>query len=314
MDSTNAQFPVLITGGAGFIGSRLTARLLSLDYPCLVVDNLSAGLPPPAAHPQLSFRQEDICERKKLEQAVSEFAPRLAVHLAAIHHIPTCEKHPAEALRVNVFGFQALLDALADSPCSKIVLASSGAVYDWQAGPLREDSSRVQARDVYSLSKITNELQLRLWVERSGRAGTIARIFNTIGPGDPNAHLIPDILRQLGCGNGHTVVRLGNLTPKRDYICVEDTAACLAAMVRAARASGLVVFYVGSGTEHDVSALVRQIASIRKLECAIEVDPARVRKVDRPTQLADMAHTSSRLQWQAQYSFREAVRLAVQMR
>lgn len=312
MDSIIAHCPVLITGGAGFIGSRLTARLLARGYSCLVVDNLSVGLPPPAAHPQLRFRQEDICEREKLEQAVAEFAPRIAVHLAAIHHIPTCEEHPAEALRVNVFGFQQLLDSLAPSSCRKIVLASSGAVYDWQPGPLRENGSRVQARDVYSLSKLTNEQQLKLWVQGTGGTGTIARIFNTIGPGDPNGHLIPDILCQLLPLDARSVVRLGNLTPKRDYICVEDTAACLAAMVGAASPSGLQIFNVGTGTEHDVAALVREIAGIAKLDCAIEVDPMRVRKLDRPTQLADMEHTTSTLGWRPEYSFREAVRLAVQ--
>ena len=307
-----APLPVLITGGAGFIGSRLTVRLLSRGHACLVLDNLSVGLPPPAAHPHLRFQRLDICDRSALRQAVAEFAPAIVVHLAAIHHIPTCERNPSEALRVNVVGFEAVLDVLDPGVCRHVVLASSGAVYDWQPGPLREQGSRLQARDVYSLCKLTNEQQLRLWVQRTGRAGTIARIFNTIGPGDPNAHLIPDILRQLDGPDGHAVVRLGNLKPKRDYICVEDTAACLACMVGAAGTAGLQMFNVGTGTEHDVAALVHQIAAIRKLQCAIEVDPARVRKVDRPSQLADIGRTARALHWKPEYSFPEAVRLAVQ--
>ena len=305
---------ILITGGAGFIGSRLTQQLLSSRHECLVVDNLTVGLPapPPCAH--LRFAALDICDRDPLEKACQDFSPETVVHLAAIHHIPTCEKNAPEAFRVNVVGFQVVLDAAEKAGCEKVVLASSGAVYDWQEGPLREDSTPARPSDVYSLSKFTNEQQLRLWAQKTKGSAIAGRIFNTIGANDPNAHLIPDILRQLQCShaNGKTVLKLGNTHTRRDYIYVEDTAACLKRMVEGAIGSGVHVFNIGTGKEFDVASLARMIADMKGMDCEITMNPALVRKVDRQSQLADITRAVSLLGWKPRYSLTEALRLVIQ--
>lgn len=303
---------VLITGGAGFIGSRLTEQLLEAGTECLVIDNLSVGLPEPASRDALRFERLDIRDGVALEKAGRDFRPDVIVHLAAIHHIPTCEKDPQEAYRVNVLGFQAVLDAATASECGRIVLASSGAVYDWRDEALKENDTPLKPHDVYSLSKFIDEHQLRLWTERTGGAGTVARIFNTIGKNDPNAHLIPDILRQMQTGRNKAEIRLGNIHTRRDYIYVEDTAAGLLSMTLSPVSAGVEIFNLGTGVESDVEKLVQVIAGIKGIECTIVIDPARVRKVDRQSQKADITQARIKLHWKPKRDFQEAIRLAVE--
>src|SRR5262245_35287580 len=222
---STARFPfqsVLVTGGAGFIGTRVVARLRRRHIRTIVVDNGYVGLPLPAPENDLIPLKIDIRDRAALASVLSEHRPGSIVHLAAVHHIPTCEREPHLALDVNVLGTQSLLDAAAEVVVKNIVFASSGAVYKWENGPLDETRTRTDATDVYSISKLTNEYQLACWAGRVGARAHIARVFNTIGEGDPNGHLIPDILAQLSRQND--VVRLGNITPKRDYIDDDDVA------------------------------------------------------------------------------------------
>lgn len=302
---------VAITGAAGFIGSRLLSVLRSAGIRCCGLDNLSSGCARPETHQNLEFHVEDICFSERVLPIFDAFRPGVIVHLAAIHHIPTCERNPSEALEVNIVGFQNILDVAERIGCSRVVLASSGAVYDSCEGPLNEDRTPVKPRDIYSLSKIANEHQLSFWCERTGATAIVARVFNTIGKNDPNAHLIPDILRQLGPNGKRITVKLGNLTPRRDYIYVDDTAEALARMVRADDLSGFQCFNVGTGVEYDVQTLVEDIAKLRGVAVDVEVDSSRVRKVDRLSQVADIRKALSQLAWRAEYSLQDALRLTL---
>jgi len=301
---------VLVTGAAGFIGSRVIAKLAREQFSCFGIDNLETGCSPLTPTQNLDFRIQDICDPKGLTHVFEEVQPDVVVHLAAIHHIPTCELNPSKALYVNVVGTQNVLQAAALVGSRRIVLASTGGVYDWIEGALTEETP-VRPTDIYTLSKATNERQLTLWVEGTDRTGIIARIFNTIGQNDRNAHLIPDILGQLKSNGHRTVVRLGNQHTRRDYIHVEDTAACIVTMVQADYSRGIATFNVGTGKEHSVRAIVECIADIRKRQVEYQSDPSRMRRVDRSSQLADVTKTRSELGWVARLDLEEALRLTV---
>jgi UDP-glucose 4-epimerase len=139
---------VLITGAAGFIGSRLTGILLKRGYTCIGVDNLSVGCSSLAPRKNLVFRIQDICEAESMNSLFLEFKPNVVVHLAAIHHIPTCEQNPSKALYVNIVGTQHVLDAAEIAGCRRLVFASTGGVYDWIDGPLDEETP-VRPTDIY---------------------------------------------------------------------------------------------------------------------------------------------------------------------
>jgi nucleoside-diphosphate-sugar epimerase len=298
---------VVVTGGCGFIGSRLVRHLLASERECLLVDSLAQGGLRPERHSRLTFVEQDVCDQISLVSIFQEFRPSVLVHLAAIHHIPTCERYPTAALNVNIVGFQAILDAATAVGCRKVILASSGAVYGWNESPLSEDRTPIKPTDIYSLSKVTNETQLELWAAKTGAIGVVARIFNTIGENDPNGHLIPEVLRQLDSKADPARIKLGNLSSRRDYIYVEDTAACLSAMVEAEGFLPTEYFNIGTGVEYSVRELVERIAAIMGKSIEVCVDPARVRQVDRPSQLADMTKTLSRFPWKPTYSLDKAL-------
>lgn len=300
--------PVLVTGAAGFIGSRTVAMLGRTGHRVIAVDDLSVGLPLPTATAWLNPIEADIRDRDAMRALFLAHRPAALLHLAAVHHIPTCERRPELAMDVNIMGTQSLLDAAEAAGTRAVVFASSGAVYDWADGPLREDTAALRPRDVYSITKLSNEYQLTVWAGRTGAQVRIARLFNTIGSNDPNGHLIPDILAQIGSGQANATVRLGNTAPKRDYIYVEDVASALVAILGGVDDGEAVeAFNVCSGRELSVAELVELIGDIVGVHVQIETDPARIRKVDRLQQLGDPARMTDRFGWQAAWTTRDAL-------
>jgi nucleoside-diphosphate-sugar epimerase len=278
---------ILVTGGAGFIGHRVI-RWLSANHSSAklaILDNLSVGMPMPAATANLQTYASDIRDADELQKIFKEFAPDTVIHLAAVHHIPTCETRRSYALDVNVVGTENVLEAASLNKVQRFTLASSGAVYDWNAGALREDESALKPADNYSVAKYANETQVRLWADRTDSSVRIARIFNTIGHDDPNAHLIPDIISQITPGAAVASIGLGNLTPRRDYIHADDTSRAIAMMTVAASGRGTEVFNVSTGADVSVAELVVLLGEVMGTDISVTEDKSRIRRIDRPSQL-----------------------------
>jgi nucleoside-diphosphate-sugar epimerase len=303
----------LVTGAAGFIGSRVVRYLAAEGIEVLGIDDLSLGQPEPAAMKGVRFLRADICDESAMRAAMRDFAPGVMVHLAAIHHIPTCEQRSPDAMRVNVVGTQVLLDAARELGVPKLVFASSGAVYDWHEGPLTPGGTPTKPYDTYATSKLANEHQIDVWHRKGGGTAGIARLFNTIGSGDLNGHLIPDIMTQLAASSNGSprVVRLGNTAPRRDYIFVEDTARGLVAMALTDLPAGVTTLNLGTGVEYGVLDIVDGLAAVLGVEYRVETDPSRMRKIDRLHQCADLAPTFAHLSWRPRHDLREALRLTI---
>ena len=298
---------VLVTGAAGFIGSRATAMLARSGVHVIALDNLYVGLPLPESSEHVLPVKLDIRDRDGMAALMATHRPDAVMHLAAVHHIPTCERDPALAFDVNVMGTQSVLDAAHAAGTRDVLLASSGAVYDWLDGPLDETATPLRAKDVYSITKLANEQQVIGWAERTGSRAHVARLFNVIGTGDPNGHLIPDIMAQIGDG-ASARVRLGNTAPRRDYIHVDDVASGLVTML-----GGMVggadtdIFNLCSGADLSVAELVGLMGDIMGVQVTIQSDPARIRKVDRLSQLGLPAKMAERYGWRAQWTTRAAL-------
>jgi UDP-glucose 4-epimerase len=299
----------LVTGGAGFIGYRTVESLLSEDagVEVAILDNLSVGMPMPAARPRLTLCQGDIRERDCVRSLIAGFRPDTIVHLAAVHHIPTCERERAYSLEVNVVGTERLLECATEMHVERFVLASSGAVYDWEESALSEADTPLRPSDNYSLAKYSNEQQLGFWAESTGSFARIARIFNTIGHDDPNGHLVPDIIAQLPVGQRAASIALGNLAPRRDYIHADDTARALATIARELGPAGIDVYNVASGRDVSVADLVSLLGHVMGVTIVVKEDPARMRRVDRPSQLGCTDKIEARLGFRAAKSLRIAL-------
>jgi UDP-glucose 4-epimerase len=294
---------VLVTGGAGFIGSATVRTLLDEGARVKVVDNCFAGessLVPEGA----SFERIDI-RSDEMKRVVTEFDPDSIVHLAAVHYIPYCNQHPEETFEVNVMGTRALLEAARElETLDTVVFASSGAVYPPEDGPLDEES-RVGPMDIYGRTKLVGEDLAALFGTESGVSTAAVRLFNVYGPNETNEHLIPAIFDQLR--TGARTIELGNLSPKRDFVHVSDVARALTTLLTDFDRD-FRTYNVGSGTARSVREVVECTSDALGEDIEIEQDDERVRESDRPHLQADIGRINGELGWEPRVEFVEGLR------
>jgi UDP-glucose 4-epimerase len=298
---------VLVTGAAGLIG-RATVRLLVGEGHELLATDLhtpSVQLAGAAGSLQrLRWRQLDVRRREHVRGAVAEFRPEALVHLAARHYIPWCDRHPAATLRTNVLGTQNVVDAMRELDGTRLVFASSAAVYGPSTERLAEDAP-LAPDDVYGASKVAGEQLLELALRREARLKVVVlRLFNTIGPGDPHPHLVPRLLTELGRGGRR--VRVGNLGSVRDYIYVEDVARAILAAL-GADLPALTRANVGTGVGRSVGEVITTLGALTGRPLEVVSVSARRRAVDRPFLVADPARAREALGWEPRVAFEEGL-------
>ena len=274
--------PILVTGGAGFIGSHLVERLVAGGRRVHVADDLSRGRTEWLAD-GVDLHQLDIRDAAGLRRVVARVLPEAVVHLAAMHFIPDVDGAPELARGVNVEGTRALLDALYDSRPERLVFASTAAVYPDRAGPIAETCPPAPL-DVYGQTKLEGEGLVERFASTTGTTVVLARIFNVIGPRETNAHVVPDLIGQLRGDSDR--VRLGNLGSRRDYTDVRDVAEGLARLV-AASSTHVARVNVGSGRGISVAELVSACERVLGRSIEVEIEPRRRRDVDRRELVAD---------------------------
>jgi UDP-glucose 4-epimerase len=286
---------VLVTGGAGFIGSALCQDLVDQGRSVVVFDDLSFGRADlvPTANGRCRLVRGDLRDAAAVAALVRELRPRQVFHLGAIHFIPYCNAHPADTLDINVEGTRNLLAACRETPPDLVLLASTAAVYPVDRSPCRE-SDPTGPIDVYGRTKLMAEGLCRAFHDETGVPTRLARFFNAFGPNETNPHLIPEILTQLG--GGGDVLRLGNLEPVRDYVHVRDLVAGVLAMAGDAR-DGIDVFNVGSGRGVTVSEVVAVFEAALGRRLRIEQDRARLRAVERPSLVSDNGKLARATGW-----------------
>lgn len=289
---------ILITGGAGFIGSALVDGLQAAGGTVHVLDDLSFGRRELAHVPDERFHLADIRNARAVGDVMAEVRPESVIHLAAIHFIPYCNANPAEAADVNINGTVHVLDACAKvRSVQQVFVASTAAVYPIADGAINEDAA-TGPMDIYGTTKLATERIAGDFHARSGIPTIVGRFFNAFGPNETNPHLIPEIQKQVLAGE--RTLRLGNLDPKRDFIHTEDMARAMAALL-SADIKGFDVFNIGRGIEYSVREVVEAFAEQLGEPLRIEVDPERVRKVERMHLLADVAKLKAATGWEPQW-------------
>ena len=297
---------ILVTGGNGYVGRTLCRHLMA-DHDVTVVDNLRSGDVrfEPAELERIDFRKADIRDTSEIEQVMNDVQPEAVVHLAAVHFIPDCENDPSLAISINVEGTSSLWSVT--PPGTRVVVASTAAVYAPEDTPHNEQTSPVGPMDIYGLTKWQTEQYTTYWAKKRNLAATIVRLFNVIGPGETNPHILPAILAQ--ALRGETTLGLGNCHPKRDYIDVTDVAGGFAAAALGKAMPGETdIVNLGTGEAWSVYELVEVLSEVSGQDFTIETDPTRVRKSDRPFLAADNAKMRER------YGFSPKLKLADALR
>lgn len=299
---------VLVTGGAGFIGSALISKLQSLGHTIHVIDNLSFGNRKFLTIPDTHFYELDILDRTALELAVQAISPSWLIHLAAIHFIPYCNEHPKEASLTNIQGTINVLNAAKQiKNLEKIFFASTAAVY-----PICDDaipeSQQPEPTDIYGISKLAGEHLMNEFYLQTSIPTVIGRFFNAFGPNETNAHVIPEIQRQIN--SGVRTIQLGNLDPKRDFIHTFDMAIAISQLLDKFD-TGIETFNIGRGIEYSVREVVQAFEQELGEEIIIQVDPNRVRKVERMHLLADISKLKKFINWEPQISLNQGIQTLI---
>jgi UDP-glucose 4-epimerase len=293
---------ILVTGGAGFIGSHLVERLVTAGKRVAVIDDLSRGRRE-WLHPEAELHEVDVRDGDAVVRAIAQAAPDAVVHLAAMHFIPAVDGAPELAWDVNVNATRTLLDVLADRPPELLLFASTAAVYPDTRGPIAE-TCPPEPFDLYGETKLEGERLVREFESGAGTRCVVARIFNVIGKHETNPHVVPDLVGQLR--EGSSPVRLGNLEPRRDYTDVVDMAEALERLLSLPD-DGAGTFNVGSGRSVSVAELVRVCEQVLTRTVEVEVEPRRRRTRDRAELVADPRLLRQATGWKPRRSLEETL-------
>lgn len=301
---------ILVTGGAGFIGSHLVTLLLSSGHTVTVLDDLSTGKREnlPTGCRGLQLHVGDIADTAALDVALQQ--QDAVVHLAAVASVEASVRDPVGTHRTNLEGSIRLFDMAARRGVRRVVYASSAAVYgDSQALPLGEDSEK-RPLTPYAADKLAGEHYLGHYHRTDALDATAFRFFNVFGPRQdptsPYSGVISIFLDRAKRGERATVFGDGKQT--RDFIFVTDVVNALHfALLRPDRSQvTLPVYNVGRGSEVSLLQLLDLIGSIPDVE-PIGVDFKAPREGDIVRSVADV----SRLQaagWQPHCSIEEGLR------
>ena len=293
---------VLVTGGAGFIGSELCHRLRSAGHRVIVYDDFSRGqreyLPA-----DVEIIGGDIRDATGLTRLVADVTPDVVVHLAAMHFIPDCIARPDEARDVNVEGTRRVLESCRRSGVRHVIFASTAAVYAAGDDACDEERTAVGPLEIYGETKLEGERLVRAFQEQSGAAVTTLRLFNAIGRNETNPHVLPHIFESLRASG---VLHLGNTTPRRDYIDTRDIADAILAVMPVAQ--GLQVFNVGTGNAYSVDDIIQRLRRILGRDLRVVQEAARVRAADRMLLLADIGRIHRATGWSPRFTVDDTLR------
>ena len=218
---------ILVTGGAGYIGSVVVEQLLALGHSVVVLDDLSRGHRA-AVDSRAEFVQGGIADRRLLDDLLARRPCDALVHLAAYALVAESVAHPQMYFTNNVTGGQVLLDAAVGAGVRRVIFSSSCAVYGHPPViPIPEDAPRAPVNP-YGETKLAFERLLADYATRHGVGSISLRYFNAAGATarhgedhDPETHLIPTVL-QVALGRRPAVEVYGTDYPTPDGTCIRD--------------------------------------------------------------------------------------------
>lgn len=256
---------ILVTGGAGFIGSHLVERLLKEDHEVIVLDNLSFGKIEnlDLKNPKLSFFKGDICDKKIVKKVLKNVD--VVFHLAALIDVSFSVKNPALVNHVNVCGSLNLLEESIKQHVEKFIFASSCAVYgEPQHLPIDEEHP-TNPSSPYAASKLAVEKYCQTFKRLYGLETVSLRLFNVYGPrqeGKIYSGVITQMIQRLSSGKPPII--FGDGAQTRDFVYVLDVVDAFYKAMYTKECAGEI--NIGSGKETSINELAKLLMKKFSLE------------------------------------------------
>lgn len=269
---------VLVTGGAGYIGSALIVKLLEEGHDIISIDNLSRGdykcLKKFEGDPRLKLVVGDICDLEKLEKVMKEHGNVDAVvHLAAVPGLDRCQKNPETAILTNLYGTYNVLEIAREYDVKVAVFTSSAAVYGNPVKtPISEDHP-LNPTNLYGVTKLAAEKLVNAYHSSFGLNTVILRFGNVYGVG-VYSHwetVIPKFAKQ--ALNGQKLTIYGDGYQSRDFIHVWDAIQSVELVLKAENnITAGETFNVGTGNPTSVNAIVKMMSKILREEYSKQIE------------------------------------------
>ena len=319
---------ILVTGGAGYIGSHTCVELLNNDYEVVVVDNLYNSCEE-ALHrvekitgKTLTFYEGDLLDKALMEKIFEKERPEAVIHFAGYKAVGESVQKPIEYYHNNITGTLILCDVMRNYDCKKIVFSSSATVYgDPAFVPITEDCPKGKITNPYGQTKsMIEQILTDIQVSDPEWNVTLLRYFNPIGAhssgligedpkGIPN-NLVPYIAR-VAVGKLEKLGVFGNDydtpdgTGVRDYIHVVDLAAGHVQALRHMK-PGVSIYNLGTGQGYSVLDVVKAYSKACGKEIPYEIKPRRAGDI--ATCYSDPSKAKKELGWEAKYGIEEMCR------
>ena len=310
---------ILVTGGAGYIGSVTTDVLVERGHEVTVFDNLSRGHRD-AVSPRAAFVEGDLLDNALVLATLKEQRIEAVIHIAGDALVGESMENPARYYRTNLVAGLSLLEAMRDAGVRPIVFSSTCAVYGVPDRTPLDEGMPTRPINPYGESKLAFEGALRWFCSAHGFKGVVLRYFNAAGAGarsgerhDPETHLIPLVL-DAASGTRPSVTIFGEDYATRDGTCVRDyihvldlaDAHLLAIDFLRDRDPGMEVFNLGCGGQgHSIREVIDSVRKVTGREVPVTV--GRRREGDPPVLVASSAKASRELGWRPSRAELEAI-------
>jgi UDP-N-acetylglucosamine 4-epimerase len=298
---------VLVTGGAGFIGSHLARALLAGGHQVRVLDDLATGRAENLAEIEgrIDWIRGSVAEREEARRAVE--GVEVILHQAAIPSVARSLRDPLASNRANVTGTLTILAAAKEAGVRRLVYAGSSSAYGNTPELPKVETMPANPRSPYAVSKLAGELYCRVYASLYDLETVCLRYFNVFGPRQdpesPYAAVIPKFIRRMDAGEALPVE--GDGTQSRDFTYIDNV---VQANLKAMDAHGVSgeMFNVGCGERFTLNCMIDALAEILNISPRVERRPPRPGDV--PHSLADIRKAQALLGYHPEVNFREGLR------
>lgn len=295
---------VLITGGAGFIGSHIAEEWINKGAKVIVLDNLKTGKVENLSHlKNIDFVQGDVCDESLVNKIVQDVD--YIHHLAAMVSVPESIEKPKNCVEVNVNGLLNILEAAKNSNVKKIVFSSSSAIYGDNPNLPHVESFLPNPKSPYGITKLDGEYYLNMYAEIFGLKSVSLRYFNVFGerqnPFSQYAAVIPIFISK--AIQEKDLLIFGDGEQTRDFIYVKDVVA--ANLLAALDETQIGVFNIASSRSTSVNSLAEKIIS--EIGSNSKIVHLEERAGEIKHSFADVSKAEEQLKFKAMFSLEEGI-------